>query len=69
MFGHRDGQDRVRDFDPDRDAIEITRGASRLKDLEFSKVRKGVEIFYAKTEILLEDVGLKAVLDAEFLFS
>lgn len=64
-FRRGDGVDRVRDFDPGIDVIQIGRGASDLDDLSFLQRGTDVVIEFANVEILVEDVGLFVIRDAD----
>ncbi|MEO1688608.1 MAG: hypothetical protein AAFU61_11945, partial [Pseudomonadota bacterium] len=56
LFGPRDGFDRIRDFEANRDDLIFTGGVKRFKDLEFKQRGDDLLIEAGRVKILLEDV-------------
>lgn len=68
-FKKGSGQDVISDFQLGQDRIEIGTGASELKQLSFEKQGKNVLIAFSNVEILVEDVRLFELHNAEnFIF-
>lgn len=69
VFHKGHGNDTITDFTVGVDHIEIGRGASRLKQLEFSQQGDDVLIAFADVTILVEDTTVTQMQDADnFLF-
>ncbi|MGD9865954.1 MAG: calcium-binding protein [Pseudodonghicola sp.] len=69
QFGKGDGADRITDFQIGLDLIEIDSGAARLGDLEFARKGGDVLISFADVTVLVENVTVADLRDADnFLF-
>lgn len=55
-FGARDGDNRITDFAPGEDQLQITGGARRFRDLEISREGSDLRVTFGQTEVLLEGV-------------
>ncbi|MFW8634300.1 calcium-binding protein [Cribrihabitans pelagius] len=65
--GH--GNDTITDFQTGTDLIEIGRGASRLRQLEFEQQGEDVLLSFADVTVLVEDISVAQLQDADnFLF-
>ncbi|KUP92348.1 calcium-binding protein [Tritonibacter horizontis] len=58
VFGRNSGEDTIRDFNDARDQIEITSGARRYGQLDFSDSGDDVVVRFAQTTLILEDVEI-----------
>jgi Ca2+-binding RTX toxin-like protein len=68
-FAKGDGRDRVKDFQAGTDQIEIGRGATGLVDLTLRKTGDNVVVSFKDVQIVVEDIGLNRLDDADnFLF-
>ncbi len=55
VFGDNSGNDRITDFQQEKDVIEIVRGADSFDDLDIRQAGDDVMISYANTTIRVED--------------
>ena len=65
FFKRGDGKDRITDFNIGQDLIEIGKGANKLGKLNFNKQGSDVLVTFANVEILVEDVTLRMLRDAD----
>ncbi|UWQ47351.1 calcium-binding protein [Leisingera aquaemixtae] len=69
VFHKGHGNDTITDFTAGQDHIQIGRGASRLGQLDFEKQGDDVLVSFADVTILVEDISLAQLQDADnFLF-
>ncbi|MGR3759602.1 calcium-binding protein [Roseobacteraceae bacterium NS-SX3] len=69
LFHRNHGNDTISDFELGIDRIEIGRGASRLGQLDFEQQGEDVLVSFSNVTILVEDVTLAQLQDADnFLF-
>jgi Ca2+-binding RTX toxin-like protein len=69
VFSRGHGHDTITDFRIGEDMIEITRGANGLQQLGFLEQGSDVRISFANVSILVENVTLSDLMDADnFLF-
>lgn len=68
QFSKGDGNDRITDFEIGLDIIDIGRGARSLDDLEFTRKGADVLISFANVTVLVEDVKIADLRDADNFF-
>ncbi|MDF1718327.1 MAG: hypothetical protein P1U75_16875, partial [Antarcticimicrobium sp.] len=69
FFKKGDGQDVITDFTVGADVIEIGKGANRIRQLDFEQVDEDVLVSFRNVEILVENILIEDLKDADnFLF-
>ena len=67
VFNKKSGKDTIEDFGGN-DVIAITKGANRMKDLDFTDTKAGLKVEFGKVDIFLEDLDRNDISSSDFDF-